>query len=383
MLRKLGLSALSLILALGALEAFLRVRFADRFYVWPPYWQRTMQPDPEAIPGIYGPSRLRINGLGMRAGPFGPDGQYRLLAVGGSTTICSYLDDEETWTHLVQERVNAALGPDTLWVGNVGRPAHSTPQHVFQVEKLLDQNPEIDGVLLLVGINDLLLRLELRLRGFRMPTPDEVLKQSFAFPGWDPQSPWYLRTGLGRFWQTRQWWPWRGVRGDRRLQDDTGSNVALWRWHRQQASRFKEELPPLSQALSNYRWNLQTIVNLARARNARVLFITQPTLWRPDLSPEEEKRLGMGGPGFLQEGAEYYSAAALAEGMELYNESLRRVCQEQRVECIDAAVKLPKDTSIFYDDAHFTEEGARQLARIVSDHLLEHEPFADRRGGAH
>jgi hypothetical protein len=65
--------------------------------------------------------------------------------------------------------------------------------------------------------------------------------------------------------------------------------------------------------------------------------------------------------------------------MQRYNETLLRVCRERGVECIDAAARLPKDASIFWDDAHFTEEGSRRLAQIVADHLLEREPLASRR----
>lgn len=379
LLRRLALSLFTLLIALGALEAFLRVRFADRFYVWPPYWQRTMRPDPEVVHGVHGPSRFTVNGLGMRATPFGPDPQYRLLAVGGSTTICTYLDDEEAWPRLVQERVNEALGAGTLWVGNVGRPGHATSQHVLQVEKLLDQHPELHGVILLVGVNDLIVTLNLRRNPIKLPGPGEALKQAFAFPGWDPESPWYQRTGIGRLWRTRQWEAALPGR-DRRIQDGSAFNVALWRSYRRHASVFLDALPDLTTALENYERNLRELVDIARAHGERILFLSQPTLWKPDLAPDLEALLWMGGPGVgqMKDGAEYYSAGALAKGMRQYNETLLRVCRERGVECLDVAARLPKDGSIFWDDAHFTEEGSRRLAQLVADYLLARTPLAGR-----
>ena len=55
-------------------------------------------------------------------------------------------------------------------------------------------------------------------------------------------------------------------------------------------------------------------------------------------------------------GTEYYSVEALAAGMKLYNDALRRVCRDRGTECIDVAARLPKEAAIFWDDAHFTED---------------------------
>lgn len=58
-----------------------------------------------------------------------------------------------------------------------------------------------------------------------------------------------------------------------------------------------------------------------------------------------------------------------------YNETLSKVCRAQHVECIDLASLLPKDTSVFYDDIHFNEEGADKVAEILAQHMMQHAPF--------
>jgi hypothetical protein len=72
----------------------------------------------------------------------------------------------------------------------------------------------------------------------------------------------------------------------------------------------------------------------------------------------------------------FYSVEALAEGMAAYNGRLLEICRQRQVECIDLATLLPKDTTVFYDDAHFNESGAKQVARIVADYLSHHDLFA-------
>ena len=55
--------------------------------------------------------------------------------------------------------------------------------------------------------------------------------------------------------------------------------------------------------------------------------------------------------------------------LELYNDAVRAVGRERDVLVIDAASRLPKSSQLFYDFVHFTNEGARELARIVSEDL--------------
>ena len=95
MLPNIGLALFSLVVSLGAAELFLRARLGDRYYVWPPNLEETFHPAHEAAPGIAGPSRVTINPLGIRGDDFSARNRYRLLAVGGSTTLSIYLDDSE------------------------------------------------------------------------------------------------------------------------------------------------------------------------------------------------------------------------------------------------------------------------------------------------
>jgi lysophospholipase L1-like esterase len=100
-------------------------------------------------------------------------------------------------------------------------------------------------------------------------------------------------------------------------------------------------------------------------------------MWRRDLPPELDDLLWMGGAGDFQNerGKEYYSAAALAAGMELYNETLLETCRERRAECFDLAPLVPKDAGAFYDDVHFNEGGARKVAGALTKYLTEQRPL--------
>lgn len=100
--------------------------------------------------------------------------------------------------------------------------------------------------------------------------------------------------------------------------------------------------------------------------------MTQPAMWRADLTEPLLNLLWMGGVGDFQtgKGHEYYTPAALASALDSYNATLLEVCRQTSVECIDLAAMLPKDETTFYDDVHFNETGSRRVAQVVADYLL-------------
>ena len=53
------------------------------------------------------------------------------------------------------DMLNAERPKPDIWVGNVGKSGHDTRHNRLQVEKLLDQYPRIDMVVLLEGVNDM------------------------------------------------------------------------------------------------------------------------------------------------------------------------------------------------------------------------------------
>lgn len=361
-----GLSGL-LTLLLG--EVVLRILAGDAYFVWPPHLQYEFHPSPELMPGVSGVSHFRINAQGLRGDELTEDRSVRLLALGGSTTECLYLDDSEAWPRLLQDHLAAAHKDKAIWVGNAGRSGHNTWHHRVQAEKLLAQVPDVSIVLVLAGVNDLSYRLGLD-RAYAPPDPDQVMNRAFEqkplrFMG----GPFYKRTAL-----------WQGLKKiDRRLrtegtaQDATGRVYETWRRRRQEASVLRTELPDLGPPLVDYAANLRAIADSAAQQGARVVFATQPALWREDLPADLDRLLWMGGVGRFQEesGHEYYSAGALASGMEAYNRTLLKVCRATPgAVCVDLAASLPRDTGAFYDDVHFNEAGSRRVARVLAERLL-------------
>jgi lysophospholipase L1-like esterase len=311
------------------------------------------------MPGISGNSEFRLNSCGIRGYELSSKYKKRILVVGGSTAECLYLDQAETWPYLLQRKLDQELKRDDIWVGNAGIAGKNAEDH----KKLLTYFPlkrlKIDLIVVLVGINDLNKRLCLG----KDYIPSYLKKEEhLAF--FKKSFIWRMARELQGKWHTSTDW---------KVQDDAGKIFDTWRANRRSARKIINTLPDLSPALKEYVINVNALIDIAKKNNVRIVFMTQPTLWRAGLSPELRDLLWVGGIGDYQvnAGCDYYSIEALAEGMKMYNDQLLSICRSRNVECIDLAARLPKDTSVFYDDCHFNEAGAAQVADVLSQYLLK------------
>lgn len=367
----------SLLVVLGIAELILQQFSPDRFYVWPPGLQRTFRPSPGIMPGVHGESRLSINAHGLRGSEWPPTDGLRILAVGGSTTECLYLDDAETWPALLEAKLRDATGSDAR-VGNVGRSGHDTRHHVLQVDKMLDQYPHIDVVLLMIGINDLELRLKRDATYVRFSEESRRYRQklyyrSFALvPPLTEELPFVQSLAL---WQQGRQLKhvMRSSGADDNVQDTTGDIYTHWRRIRKNAVRLRPELPDLSVALDEFAANVRRIVDIGKRHGVTVVLLTQPSMYRSDLPQDLADLLWFGSVGEPVDGQEneYYSAAAMATGLDQYNRTTLELCRELDTPCIDAAAEIPRDATMFYDDVHFNEGGARKVTEIISRQFLD------------
>lgn len=361
-------------------EIALRVvgPYTHGYWIWPAGVHRTFHPDPTIFPGITGTSEVRISSAGVRGDEFSDQQDIRILAIGGSTTICVYLDQTEAWPSVLQTRLNGGNSRVNVWVGNLGMSGFSTRHHILQMKYQLAQFPKIDIIIMMVGANDFGLRL---LRDVQYDP--EYLQRDGAEQVQMRRTFCFYPIHKGELLSLKNTVWWRLVHSARialfseKVQDATGKRLQLMRERRSKAKILVERLPDLQSALKEYERNLRTIIDLGRRNSIRMIFLTQPSIWRPDLTAREKGLLWGGGIGHFEERQvdRYYSVSAMIRGLGLYNGTLREVCRSEGVECIDLASMLPKDTTVFYDDYHFNESGARLVAEIIAKYLNNHAPL--------
>jgi len=340
--------ALGAVLATLLLEGWLAWTTPQTpFHLRRPNSQRVLSTDPELMPGIEGAASYTINSQGVRGPEWGERAnETRILCVGGSTTECLYLADDETWPALLAadlqaRRVDAAR---RTWVGGAGVTGYSSIHHLefLRTSPLIDS---VDAVVVLMGVNDLWQDLLQR-------TDQERL---------DLASP----AGLQRS---------RVVRLAHRLYDRararTVGGLEHWaypmaRLRRERAAATKTDTPPdLCDAWSRYAERIDAMVGVARSRGVRLCFVTQPVSWAAGQDEAREESYWF---GWLP-GGQYLSTTALRATMDRYNELLKQRCAALGVECVDTS-SMNGGREWFIDDCHFSEAGARELARLVADAL--------------
>ena len=324
-------------LALGPVMA----KVGDPFHGRRPGLKMINHPVPGIMRDVGSEAIVSYNSWGIRGqDPPARSAAYRILCLGGSTTACTYLDDHKTWPHLLEVDLQSAAGSTHYWVGNTGLPGLRSAAHL----RFLQESPVVDQIDCLVvqaGINDFMSALI-------GPNP--------APPVWSHSRIWQLARA---FW--RQW------ASPGTMVEDAAATVYVDRRAARRAAEVQTSAPALDPGLNEFADNVQQIINVCRQHHLRLVFTTQPVLWRDDLDERERALLWF---GLLADGR-YLSVEQLRAGMDRYNATLLQLCSENGVDLIDLSV-LNGNPAIFYDDCHFTETGAREVARLVADWFLAH-----------
>jgi hypothetical protein len=318
---------------------------SERFYLRTPGTRATFLPDPVGTPGLTRPAEITINAHGLRGRIERDDDTRRILVVGASTVEDTMLNDEDTWCG----RLEARLGP-TTWVANAGRSACTSRHHVIQIAELLPHLPRFDEVLVLCGLNDMLAgsgahgverQPSLRICFGQGPGVPPIKSQGSVHP--------------------------------------IGEYLAAWKARRQQveADDWLDQAPDLSGHLKTYAVTLQQIAQVVQQRGngARLSFLTQPYLWRADLTEAEKRRYlyagGMDDPGRWARDPHtpWFDQLTLAAMLDQHNAVMRGMPQLCGARCIDLAALLPQDVANYYDDFHYSIAGCDAIAAIVAREL--------------
>jgi len=340
----------------------------------PPGTRVVYDADSQQTPGIAGRKTFTVDEVGLR-GPSFPTTSYvyKIITVGGSTTECAALDDSEEWPHLVMEELNAAGNNEKVWIGNAGVSGHTTADHLVLLETL-PVFQKVNMVVFLIGVNDLEPAMAFSGEPLQshLEHQAELVRQSLLAGGtWEYRFPLYKHLAVFRIGRKA------GTVIAAKLRSDSAQQkwMDLSKLRQRRADARRIPIPRLENGLAGYRDRVSRLARQCRVLQLRCLFLTQPTIWRNDLSAEEQRMLWWGYVGRWDGPKGYAPAGDLAAGMDRFNRELLGVCKQDGLECFDLAAQVPKSRFAFYDDQHFSAEGARIVSRALTDYLLSRPPF--------
>lgn len=281
--------------------------------------------------------------------------EFRILALGGSTTRNAELPSVARYP-AVLERLLRERRPDlNVVVLNAGMEWYTTKHSLIDyVSRLRDWHP--DMVVVMHGVNDL----------YRSCTPPQfVVPPNTAYrPDWShfygaainaanpPSFPSFLYEKFVREISLHWYADWRFVERD----------YPTDRWL----------------ALPEYRKNLHRLAHYVSADRRSLVFVTQASLLRGDLSFRERRALSFGF-GFCQTPlrfarSEFPSPRSLGQGLAAFNAATVQAGRELGIPVVDADAALPKNLATFRDDVHYTPAGSEALARVIADTVAAQLP---------
>ncbi|HZL98764.1 MAG TPA: GDSL-type esterase/lipase family protein, partial [Planctomycetota bacterium] len=240
-----------------------------------------------------------------------PEGRYRLICFGGSTTYDDALSDDETNVVQLEGLLRAARPAQDIELVNAGVPSYTSAEDLPNLAfRCLDLQP--DAILIYQGINDF------RTRGYR---------------NFDPAYFHYRKIWDGG---TRTWVEGEGELG--------GINAFIQ--HKPPEPNGDQAENVRRAGTGAYRRNLTSMAGIAKAHGVRCIFVTS----------------------IIDKQNEYVTPVVL-DGIAEQNEVMRQVAAEQGVLLVDLAAVYPSG-DYFVDAVHNNAAGATEKARIIADGLL-------------
>ncbi len=286
------------------------------------------------------------NSLGFR-GPDPPSDFARrltMLTIGGSTTECLFLSDGKTWTDVMALRVQQSI-PD-VWVNNAGLDGQSTYGHLILLRDFVESlRPRV--VVFLIGANDI---------GLAVPNPYDAALTP-------PSSPFRSAAIFVRDHSELAALAQNLFRVARAKDEGFGHgqiDLRTIRHLEHDPAIAQTTIDKFSAALPSFASRVAALVDECRRHGIEPILVTQPGLYGDAIDPATGVDLSTIQVKGTANGRLWWRV------QELYNSVTRRTARERGVVLVDAAQELPKDSRLFYDFMHFTNEGAAQLGELIA-----------------
>jgi lysophospholipase L1-like esterase len=288
--------------------------------------------------------------------------EFRIAIIGGSTVECMALIPEKRWPNVLERLLNQEFLSKDFVVLNMGLSGQGTRSHLATVtQHLIDL--EIDCVVFLIGGNDL----------FRVSTEAEPMLEDMCFIKLNDDSFYIRLLKIATYTQL-----------SRRLR------FFAQAWRRKHPSslpyfsefnEYQNSLPMIptelegevlqitQKDLQGYQKNIISLAAVCLAHEIKVLFATQPMLWKDKISSDEKKESWMLSKEINGKSYQIRSKHA-AWMLDRFNQRLIQTCRLRGYPFIDLSAVIPRTLNYFYDDVHLNNQGADLVAKRIRDSLI-------------
>ncbi len=298
------------------------------------------------ISGIQGLQLITTDNMGFRVTKkidYDSKKNYRIFAIGGSTTEQIYLDDKKTWTHLLQERLCDYFNFE-IEVINTGVAGIRVCHKLATLKKVIRHNPDL--IIFLVGINDWNWHIK---EHFKEGHTENKIRNKFLL----------RNTMIGKFLNTI-----KNAIIELEVRDKSNIIIDYGEYYTKQRgslSRKKTFCYKPDAVVPEYKCIMNEISSVCHNSEVDCLFITQPTGYHIEASQEFKNGFWMTPPN-CNYTLDFDSMTHITS---LYNNYLIEFSKNNKHFFCDIVPGLDPSYDIFYDDCHFNEKGAIHVADLL------------------
>ncbi len=267
-----------------------------------------------------------------------PPGEFRIIALGGSTTEDANTIEGRHWPLTLQDELRASGHPNVR-VLNAGMGAYSSAHSLVQLEfDMLPFQPDL--VLVLHNVNDLTVNYYAARFGRQVDPSYHVKYGIKSYTG-------VVDDGdvvLSRLWHSAR------VRLDMLL-------------HGVPTGAISDSFS-IDQGLAAFRRNLRSIAAVGRIHGTEVVFLTMPVSRSRAIYDSTRAQARGSDPGYFP------SHERFLVDFDAYNDAVKAAGRDAQVAVIDMEAALRgHDAEFFLDVVHYSDEGSHAFGRALAAQL--------------
>jgi lysophospholipase L1-like esterase len=319
---------------------------------------------------------LPVNSLGFRGEEIQenkPENTFRIVVLGGSTVLNREVAYEKNAVRLLEKKLRQKYPQKKIEVINAGQSGYTSEHSLIQyMFKIRDLQPDL--LIMWHGINDM--GVSCTYPGQTYGSYKSDYSHAFGplakivFDYFRPQPVIQIKLVSADFLL-------QAFRDN--LYSDVTKHLFIKRLE-QQAKNYREnkntifthEFP----SLNAYQRNLDYFILLTKEQNTPLILGNQPNIFIQNPTIKETEKILSPRLVCIKDNKNY-SLESLHYGVTLFNNTTKKIAEENDVLFVDLDNKVPKNLSHFVDSVHYTEKGneviAQELFKKISDNSLIRE----------
>ncbi|WP_422355827.1 SGNH/GDSL hydrolase family protein [Roseivirga pacifica] len=278
------------------------------------------------------------------------DDEFRIFAIGGSTTECSFLNDGDDWPSLLAKQMNDVFLGKNISVINTGQSGHNISDHLHLViQQLIHLNPDL--FIVYAGVNDLYASITKSTSQNKSTYPLKVRGELLLL----------TETQIGR----RLYYLVKGMNPNPyHITAETNQQNRAAIVSEMAFTNFPEELN------FDYSLNgLEALIGICKALNIKLVFLSQAVSW-------DEKDTDLDSWQTSIFGNVRYREKDLRRAMDELNAHNISLCNKHNIPYINMQQELTPNSDNFFDDMHLNYQGSNNLSQVLlqffekNDYLL-------------